>query len=304
VTDANVWLGRLPADAFLGGESSLDRRAVEGPLEALAAGLDTDVDQAAEGVLEVANTAMERALRVISVERGYDPGDFVLVAFGGAGGLHVVELARRLGVASAMVPADPGLLSAYGMLAADVVRQAARTVLVPAEDDDADARIAAVFRELETSAREDMKAEGTPPSVVTVERLVDARYRGQSFELRVPAEDWRSAFHSAHEVRYGYCKPEAAIEAVTLRVVARAPGPPLDHAEIEGATAPPDTDVGRAYWDGAWWETRRVWRRGLRAGHTLEGPVQVLEYSSTTWVPSGWKVTVDSWGSLHLSPTG
>jgi N-methylhydantoinase A len=304
VTDANVWLGRLPADAFLGGESSLDRRAVEGPLEALAAGLDTDVDQAAEGVLEVANTAMERALRVISVERGYDPGDFVLVAFGGAGGLHVVELARRLGVASAMVPADPGLLSAYGMLAADVVRQAARTVLVPAEDDDADARIAAVFRELETSAREDMKAEGTPPSVVTVERLVDARYRGQSFELRVPAEDWRSAFHSAHEVRYGYCKPEAAIEAVTLRVVARAPGPPLDHAEIEGATAPPDTDVGRAYWDGAWWETRRVWRRGLRAGHTLEGPVQVLEYSSTTWLPSGWKVTVDSWGSLHLSPTG
>jgi N-methylhydantoinase A len=301
VTDANVWLGRLPTDAFLGGEGSLDRDAVEAPLAALAGDLGMTLDQAAEGVLAVANAAMERALRVISVERGHDPADFVLVAFGGAGGLHVAELAGRLGTGAALVPKDPGLLSAYGMLAADVIRQTARTVLVPAGDADADERIEATFAELESAATAVMAAEGTPRETVTVERWVDARYRGQSFELRVPWTDWRQAFHRAHAVRYGYERPDAPLEAVTLRVITRAPGPSLPHAELEPAVAPPTTSSGRACWDGVWITTRRVWRKDLMAGHELEGPLQVLEYSATTWVPEGWTLRVDRWGSLHLS---
>jgi N-methylhydantoinase A len=301
VTDANVWLGRLPADAFLGGEGSLDRDAVEAPLAALAGNLGMTLDQAAEGVLAVANAAMERALRVISVERGHDPADFVLVAFGGAGGLHVAELAVRLGTRAALVPRDPGLLSAYGMLAADVMRQTARTVLIPGGDADADERIEATFDELEAGAISVMAAEGTPRESVAVERWVDARYRGQSFELRVPGGEWRRAFHRAHAVRYGYQRPEAPVEAVTLRVVTRAPGPSLPHPELGQAAGPPATSAGRAHWDGVWIATRRVWRKDLRAGHELEGPLQVLEYSSTTWVPEGWTLRVDRWGSLHLS---
>ena len=304
VTDANVWLGRLPHDAFLGGSGQLTREAIADPLSRLAKGLEMDPDAAALGVLAVADTAMERALRVISVERGYDPADFVVVAFGGAGGLHVAELARRLGAASAMIPRDPGLLSAYGMLAAQVLRQESRTVLISGEDPDADERIAAVMQELETSALARMVDEGLDPASVTLERHLDVRYRGQSFELRVDEADWRAEFHRAHELRYGYQRPDAPLEAVTLRVAAHAPGPMLDHQPLATAQADPATQPGRAFFEGTWIATRRVWREELRAGHRLEGPLQVLEYSATTWVPPGWVLEVDSWGSLHLEQAG
>jgi len=134
VTDAHVWLGRLPASSFLGGSETLDRDAIRDPLGVLAAALGASLEETAEGILAVADTAMERALRVISVERGYDPEDFTIVAFGGAGGLHVTELIDRLGAREALIPPDPGLLSAYGMLASPVTRETARTVLQATDD--------------------------------------------------------------------------------------------------------------------------------------------------------------------------
>jgi N-methylhydantoinase A len=200
-----------------------------------------------------------------------------------------------------MVPQDPGLLSAYGMLAADVIRQTARTVLIQGGDPEADVRIGGVLDALETAAVEDMVEQGTAKEAVSTERWIDVRYRGQSFELRVPAAGWRDKFHAAHEMRYGYQRREAPLEAVTLRVTARAPGPRLDHVPIATADGPPPTEAGRAYHDGEWIETRRVWREDLGAGHRLDGPLQVLEYSATTWVPPGWVLDVDRWGSLHLS---
>ena len=186
VTDAHVWLGRLPTDAFLGGERTLDRSAVEPHLRNLADRLGTSLEVAAEGVLAVADAAMERALRVISVERGHDPADFTLVAFGGAGGLHATHLAERLGIRHTIVPPHPGLLSAYGMLASDITREVSRTVLISTASANAFESIENVFTELEQAAVAAMAEEGVPEDRLSLRQWVDARYERQSFELRVP----------------------------------------------------------------------------------------------------------------------
>ena len=301
VTDAHVWLGRLPADGFLGGGATLDRAAVRKPLAELAGRLGSTLEDAAAGVVAVVNSSMERALRVISVERGHDPAAFVVVAFGGAGGLHVAELSERLGAAGAMIPPDPGLLSAYGMLAAPVTKEASRTVLVAHDDAACDAQLGEVFAGLEETATARMAEEGHGRASLAVERWVDARYMGQSYELPVRADDWVERFHRAHAKRYGYRQDDARVEAVTLRTVARAPGLALDPPVLKPAAGetPPATSTpvhaGGRLQDAACW-----WRRDLRAGHALPGPGLVLEYSSTTWIPSGWRAEVDELGNLLL----
>jgi N-methylhydantoinase A len=303
VTDAHVWLGRLPADAFLGGERTLVRAAVEPHLRAIADRLGESLEVAAEGILEVANTTMERALRVISVERGHDPAEFTIVAFGGAGGLHAAQLADRLGTRHAMVPPRPGLLSAYGILAADITREVSRTVLISAAAANAHENIERVFAELEQAAVTEMAEEGVPEDRLTLSQWVDARYERQSFELRVPADDWDTRFHALHEKRYGYQRPATPVEAVTLRAIASAPGPQLDLEHIPHTGAAPSIERTRTYAEGEWTEVDRLWRSDLSPDHTLDGPALVLEYSSTTWVPRGWKLKVDEWGNLHLSAT-
>jgi N-methylhydantoinase A len=287
-------------DAFLGGSGHLDRDAIRGPLQTLADGLGGSLEAAAEGVLAVADAAMERALRVISVERGYDPADFAVVAFGGAGALHVAELTRRLGASRALVPPDPGLLSAYGMLASPVTREVSRTVLASTAEAGVTARMEAVFTELEAQGRQEMLAEGAEADTLTVEQWVDARYQGQSFELRVPVRDWVQVFHASHDERYGYRRDETPVEAVTLRVVVTAPSVPLAVPELERSAELPPVEEAPVFFGGETVTARRVWRRDLRAGHTLQGPLIIQEYSATTWVPPGWRMDVDRWGSLHL----
>ncbi len=301
VTDAHVWLGRLPPEAFLGGDGHLDRESIGPPLEALAGALNKTPEEAAEGILSVANTAMEGALRVISVERGFDPAEFVLVAFGGAGALHVAELVESLGAKKALIPPDPGLLSAYGMLAAPPTREVSRTLLATTADSLLEARIHEAFLELESEARQEMVDEGNDPDSLFVQHWVDARYQGQSFEIRVPRGGWVEAFHTSHAERYGYARPDTPVEAVTLRASAEAPPLPLSPTTLPEASSAPPMETGTAYHKGNEIQVRRVWRRDLRQGHTLEGPVIVLEYSSTTWLPPGWKLDVDAWGSLLLS---
>jgi N-methylhydantoinase A len=307
VTDAHVWLGRLPVDALLGGERRLDRDAVEPALTALADALGGSLAETAEGVLAVADSAMERALRVISVERGYDTRDLALVAFGGAGGLHAAELAARIGAAHVLVPPHPGLLSAYGMLAAPISREASRTVLISTDSTGWEEGATEVFTALSESAAAQLHDElvrsdpHLAPSVVT-SRWVDARYRGQSFELSVPADQWVERFHRAHRARYGYERQHTPVEAVTLRAVARAPGPPLEIMEIAPATGEPAVQPHRIRYDGEEIAAGRVGRSKLAAGHHLGGPLLVAEYSATTWVPPGWTLDVDRWGILHLVP--
>jgi N-methylhydantoinase A len=304
VTDAQVWLGRLPVEGFLGGTAELERDAIGPRLEALAAQVGRSPGEVAEGIVEVANTAMERALRVISVERGQDPAEFVLVGFGGAGGLHVAELAERIGAAGVLVPPHTGLLSAYGMLVAPVVRSASRSMLVSSDESDADARVRDTLAALAADARETLQAEGFPAEVLDEELWVEARYRGQSFELRVPARDWCARFHAAHEQRYGYTHPESAVEAVTVRASVRAPGTEVRVDQIPGATDRSGSAArprGAVRWRGKQVDAVRVWREELGAGSRITGPAVILEYSSTTWVPPEWTLEVDRWGSLHLS---
>ncbi|MEK9499966.1 hydantoinase/oxoprolinase family protein [Gaopeijia maritima] len=303
VTDAHLWLGRIPADAFLGGEGGLDRAAVEGPLRRLADGLGTSLDAAAEGVLAVADAAMERALRVISVERGYDPRDFALVAFGGAGALHAGELAGRLGCDRALIPPDPGLLSAWGILTAPLSHAVSRTLLAAADRPDTTRRVDDARAGLTPTATEALVGDGADPERIEVRCEVDARYRGQSFELRVGADegdDWAEAFHAAHAARYGYRRDDAPVEVVTVRVTATAPGTPVVSPAPTPVDAPATRRARTVVVEGRALSAPSVWRRDLGPGHRLNGPALVLDYSATTWVPPEWRVEVDEIGVLHL----
>jgi N-methylhydantoinase A len=160
--------------------------------------------------------------------------------------------------------------------------------------------MAEAFDALADAAVAEMEEEGNDPTAIAVRHWVDARYQGQSFELRVPREDWQNAFHGGHEERYGYSRQETPVEAVTLRAVAEAPGPEVQHSSLPTAEGAPPSASTEVFHLGGKLETTRVWRRDLLAGHTLTGPALVLEYSSTTWLPPGWLLDVDSWGSLHL----
>ena len=300
VTDAQVWLNRLPADAFLGGASRLDRAAIEKPLEKLARELGSDPERIAEGVIEVVNTSMESALRVITVERGHDPVGYSLVAFGGAAGLHAAELAARLGVARVLLPRNPGLLSAHGMLVSPVRKDAARTVLYRSDRIES-AQLEDQFGTLEQIVLAAMAEDEVRLEDVTLTRRIDARYRGQSFELQVPAKAWVEAFHDAHRQRYGYAQPDAIVEAVTLRVSGSAALP-----EIPAIRIPAGRGAARAQsrqpvrWRGETVKASRFARENLKAGQQVDGPAIVTEYSATTWLPPEWRAEVDEWGNLIL----
>jgi N-methylhydantoinase A len=301
VTDAHVLLGRLPPEGFLGGEGSLDTGALAGHFDKLSREAGRSPPELAEGILEVVNTAMEGALRVISVERGVDPEDHHLVAFGGAAGLHAAELTERLGLEGAILPPDPGLLSAFGMLVAPVVRSLSRTVFLTSDDPAAEQAIWKVLEALDEEGRKGMADEGIAGASVTTHLSIDARYRGQSFELEVPARDWAEAFHRAHEARYGYRKAEAVVEAVTLRVRLEAPGEEVPVAELPKGSGEVVGRRGTVVLGGRGVEARLVRRKDLGAGDRVEGPAVILEYSSTTWCPPGWRVEAHASGALLLT---
>jgi N-methylhydantoinase A len=295
VTDANVWLGRFPAMAFLGGTAALDPSAIDPPLAALAEGMGMSAEAAATGVLTVINNTMEGALRVISVERGYDPADFTLVAFGGAAGLHAADLAQGLGIPRVLLPPQPGLLSAFGMLVSPVRKANARTVLLRG-DAASESRLESIFRELEETAFADMREESIAAGEVAMERFVDARYVGQSHELRVPAANWTEQLHIAHHARYGFANRESLAEAVTLRVEASSRVPAAPVFESTDGAAP--AGHARVYMDSAWTEVPVIARDSITAA--VGGPTIITEYSGTTWVPAGWRVEPLGGGALLL----
>lgn len=314
VTDAHVWLGRLPTTAFLGGTQTLDREAIREPLRNLADQLNSTPDRTAEGIIEVANATMERALRVISVERGVDPSDVYLMAFGGAAGLHAAELAERIGARGVLIPPDPGLASAWGMLAAPAIRDRTRTVLLRSDIPEHVSRLGQIMDGMEAEAREGLELEGFSSASLQALREVDARYLGQSWELIVPEEMWVESFHQAHEERYGYRRQAQPVEAVTLRVRVEAPGIDapgesggrrlgLERGGQRGGTRNTGRDGHRA---GRPMEARITSRASLPLDTWMEGPAVLAEYSSTTWCPPGWRLrrTAEGMVELEASPDG
>ncbi|HEX4998044.1 MAG TPA: hydantoinase/oxoprolinase family protein, partial [Terriglobia bacterium] len=292
VTDANVLLGRLLPRFFLGGSMPLSAERIVPAIRQLEwARSWKSIDDLARGVIEVVNVAMERAIRLISVERGHDPRDFSLLSFGGAGGLHAAELARALGIPRVIVPRFPGALSALGLLLADARKDLSRSLLVSAES--GEARVRRAIAELRRTGVEELRREGFDSQNISAAAFADVRYVGQSYELTIPLSfplprAFTRRFHEAHERRYGHANPGRPIEIVNVRVAltGRAPKPRLARSARTRTRARPVEQRGRiTVYD----------RAQLSHGHVIDGPAIVGEYSSTTWVPAGCDCRVDPW---------
>jgi N-methylhydantoinase A len=284
VTDAHVVLGRI--QALLGGGMRVDADRAAAAVDRIARRLKLNRAAAAAGILRVANSNMERAIRVVSVERGYDPREFALVAFGGCGGLHCCEIAAQLGMGSVIVPQYAGALSALGMLMADAVRDYAAGVL--GHDN-----IESNFEALEKRARRESRT-------ASIQRSADLRYRGQSYELNVPWTSPRSAyaaFHREHARIYGYSLPEREVEVVTIRVRARVT---LAKPRIVRPTMRKGAAEFRRVWISGSWRRVPVWNREQLTKTPRSGPVLVLDYGSTALVPPGWQFYVDRAGNLLI----
>jgi len=308
VTDAHLMLGRLDPDRFLGGAMPLYPARTLEYFRAFRHRFPRSASEVeiALGILDVANAHMARAIKVISIERGYDPRDFTLVAFGGAGGLHATDLAEMLSIPRVLVPKHPGLLSALGVLLSDVVRDYSQTVMLTQEEIEWE-RLEVLFAHLEARAHADLQAEGFPPDRRLLSRSVDVRYAGQAFELSLPfTREFVAEFHRAHERRYGYADPTRRIELVTVRV--RACGiteKPVFHPKERRATSADPLARRPVYFrhkeSPITRETPFYWREALAPGARLVGPAIILEYSATTVVPPGWHAEVDEYENVILS---
>ena len=309
VTDADLVLGRLLPDAFLGGRMALHPERARSALTRLARRLGTDVEGAAEGVVRVVNAGMERAIRRISVERGHDPREYTLVAFGGAAGMHACELADGLGIRRVLVPVHPGLLSAWGAATAELQRDYVQTVRLV--DPDA-AELARRLRSLVARAHRELRVEGAAPARIRTAAGLDVRYRGQSYELQVPlSARYRAEFHAAHRTRYGYADEQRAVEVVNLRVIATAPTAPRSrspmHEPVPAAPARVEAESGaaraaphRLRWDNRWRPAHRCERHALPRNRALTGPLVITEISATTVVPPAWSARALPTGDLLL----
>jgi N-methylhydantoinase A len=313
VTDANLLLGRLAPDLFLGGQMPLFPERSRQALVKLGDDLGLNPVEAALGVIEIVNAHMERALRVISVERGFDPRDFNLLSFGGAGGLHAVELARRLEIPRVLIPPTASTLSAVGMLAADVVKDYTQTVMLPG--DTPLHEISAALDPLAERGFTDIQDEGVIPDDIRLEKFLDMRYTGQSYELTVPwllsGEGALHDFHEIHRTTYGYANPEAPLEIVNVRVRASGKGksPPL-----------PAAPFGDAEPESALWRYRPVVLPGsgamekasfsdipfyryeyLHPGMIIPGPAIVIRSDTTILMGENDDALVDSYLNLLIT---
>jgi N-methylhydantoinase A len=301
VTDANFVLGRLDAESFLGGGVRLDGERTRRLMHEQKGRLET-VEEFAAGIVRVVETQMEKAIRVISVERGHDPRDFTLVAFGGGGPLHACSLARALRIPRVLVPALPGALSAVGILLADTVRDFSRTVMLPGE---AIGSVDEIFGELSAEGSAEFAAEGLKG---VVQRSVDLRYRGQGYELNVaydPQEPERSmaAFHKLHRQRYGFADAARPVEIVNLRVRMIATSEPYEperQTVVAGDGSAASSAEREVWFEGGWKPTRFYKRELLAPGDAITGPAMITEYTAATLVQPGCAARVDGLGNLVI----
>lgn len=315
VTDAALVLGRLPA-ALIGGELGLDHGAARKAYEALGAKFKMAAEEAAAGVMEIAAATQVHGIRQVTTTRGRDPGDYALVAFGGAGGLFAADVADFLGIRTVLQPPNPGNVSAFGLHVSDIKRDYIRTFVRQQSTAVAD-EIECVWLELEKTGREEIMAEGVPADRIALMRSADMRYVGEGHEVPVHipagvtgqaavAALWRE-FHKVHQATFGFAyEGRQDVELVTLRVqaVGQANRPQVSRREGAAGAAAPRPATRRVYWRKAGWVDCPIYRREtLAPAIVLQGPLIVEEYGSTAVVPDGWRAEADAYGNLKLEKT-
>ena len=312
VTDANVILGRINPDYLLGGRMEVDlesaKRAVH---KAIAEPLGLDLMTAAAGIIEVINANMIRGIRRVSVERGYDPRDFALVPFGGAGPLHGVELARALNMTTIIVPTHPGIASAVGMLTADVRHDYVQTFIAPIAEADL-ARLGGIFADMEAKGAAQLESEGFTGPARRLSRSADLRYAGQSYELSLELPggeltpgvmlELTQAFHKRHEQAYGYARKEASVELVNLRLTALGLLPQAQGEEVwpAGDAEPEPIAMRQVYFDGGLKDTPVYNRVRIFQGKRISGPAVVEQLDSTIVIPPGYLAYIEPGGNMII----
>jgi N-methylhydantoinase A/oxoprolinase/acetone carboxylase beta subunit len=303
VTDANLLLGRLDPEFFLGGRMPIDRARAEEVANGMAASLRLTVPELAEGIVRIANANMERAIRVVSVERGHDPRRFALLAFGGAGGMHACEIARQLEIGTVIVPRHAGVLSALGMLMADVRRDYSAAVLESSDRismGELKRRVAPLVKR----AQAELAAEGFARGRVRMEMRVDVRYVGQSYEISVPLTPrYRRAFDQQHERTYGYANPDRPTEVVALRVMAAGvtARPALPRARVLRSSAPRPTARRPGRFDGRVVPVSFYRWPNLLPGARGRGPAVITGAEATVVVPPRFAFRVDAFGNVLVT---
>jgi N-methylhydantoinase A len=308
VTDANLILGRLDAARFLGGAMRLDTAAAAAALEReIAAPLGLSLDEAAEGVLTVTVSKLATAIKLSLFEKGLDPADFALISFGGAGGLHAIEVAGELGVGTVIFPLNPGTLSAYGILMSDLVHDLSRSRLTPLERASLP-ELRRLAADLAAEGKAILDAEGVPPTAQDLSLIADLRYHGQAFELMIPVpagpldaatlDTLAMRFHALHEQRFSYADPSVPVELVTLRLTATGRlGKPQAAPD---ATVSAMGDIGARHMRlaGNWVSVPVHRRETIGRGTALAGPLAVEEEYTSILVTAGWALTGSAGGHL------
>lgn len=310
ITDANLRLGRIPSVARLGGDMPLNAALSDHALKTVGDQLDLDSVGLAAGMVAVADAAMANAIREITVVRGIDPREFSLVAFGGAGPLHAVAIADELEIATVIVPADPGVLSAYGMLQSDTRHDVVQSFFVRVDDATEEA-VEATISELENRSRQLLKEDGVADDAIRLESSADLRYLGQEYTVTIPFDisggvsaalaDIPERFAVAHDARYGHSNPAETVEFVNLRMTATGFIERRDREQVAPGVRPAPMASERTWFAGEWLETPVFARSGLPAGTEVDGPAVLLEDACTTLVPPSWTAKVSAQGHLVIA---
>ncbi len=313
VTDANLVLGRLNPDFFLGGRIPLKLELARKSIRKLGRKLSLSEQACAFGIIRVVNANMERAIRVVSIQRGFDPRDFALVAFGGAGPMHAWALAEHLGIPQVIIPTAPGLHSALGLLATDLRVDQSQTILESSKAPNLK-RIESTFKELERPLRKMLQNQGVSQAAISISRFTDLRYKGQAYEIRVPtprsriSKNWLkeliSLFHTQHKRQYGFATVSAPVTIVNLRVIAQASMPVLKPSTIpkQGKKSPIPESQRTVYYEevGGFVDTPSYRRSALGEGAEIIGPAIVEQLDSTTVIHPNTRASVKTGGNIVL----
>jgi N-methylhydantoinase A len=314
VADANIVLGRLHPDRFLGGAMSVDREAARNAVEEkVSKALNLTVEEAAAGIIRIANSSMERAVRVSSAERGFDPRDITLVAFGGAGPLHAAALAKAAGIPTVLVPEAPGVFSAIGLVMADIRHDFVQTQVMK-DTEISEQKLGRLYEQLDAQGREALFRDGVPEGQQILQRTADVRYVGQAYEVNVPISDSMfasdtvnsiiQAFHSLHLQLYAHSRPEGQVEFVNARVVAigLTSAPPMK-AQSDQSVAIGPKETRPVYFEEAsgYVDTQVFNRNDLGPGTAITGPAIIEQVDTTTVVHPGQSILVDRFRNLIIS---